>query len=112
MTTNDAGEPMPVTLEELNDISENWVLRETSTPTGYRNPGEMHLYFSNGVLLSDNEWDTGAYSQAQVTVSADGTIYLYEDGTTLGQAVNLDDEQSADNPWAGDNVCGCTPETG
>lgn len=101
MTTNDAGEPMPVTLEELNDISKNWVLRETSTPTGYRNPGEMHLYFSNGVLLSDNEWDTGAYSQAQVTVSADGTIYLYEDGTTLGQAVNLDDEQSADNPWAG-----------
>lgn len=100
-TTNDAGDPMPVTLEELNDISDNWVLQETNIPEGYRNPGELHLYFRNGVLLSDNEWDTGAYSQAQVTVSADGDIYLYEDGSKLGQRIDLDGEQSDSNPWAG-----------
>ncbi len=81
------GEPIPVSLERLNEISDHWVLRETPRE-GYRNPGDMQLRFQDGFLLSSNQWDTGAYSQSQVTVSAGNTLYGL-DGQTGGKGTAI-----------------------
>lgn len=89
--TDSSEHAVPITLEELEEESTHWVLRETSTPTGYRKAEEMHLYFQNGLLLSDNEWESGAYAQAHVTLSAGTTArkYRYGDPTGVGDIVNL-----------------------
>lgn len=73
-TENAAGQEMPVTLEQLQDQGDYWVLTEDEVPDGYRSAGEMHLRFEDGVLLSTNEWDTGAWSQPHVTATAPSTI--------------------------------------
>ena len=101
-----SGEPIPVSLEQLNTISDYWVLRETNVPEGYRSPGDMYLRFQDGVLLSSNEWDTGAYSQPHVTATATNTVYEYGDVTGSGHdadagtmfAVVL--QKQADGTWA------------
>lgn len=80
-TTNSAGKEMPITLEQLRDQSDYWVLTEGNVPEGYRNSGDIHLRFEDGVLLASNEWDTGAYSQAHVTASAPSTV-VDEDGAS------------------------------
>ena len=56
----------------------HYVLREVQTPEGYRSAGDIHLYLEQSktgekskLLLSDNEWDTGAYAAAKVRVIAD-----------------------------------------
>jgi pilin isopeptide linkage protein/fibro-slime domain-containing protein len=72
---NASGQEMPITLEQLNQVSDWWVLTENEVPAGYRSAGEMRLRFENGFLLSSNEWDTGAYSQPHVTVTAPNTLY-------------------------------------
>ena len=59
----------PITLEQLDAQYDYMVLREVGAPAGYRHPGDMHLRFENGVLLSTNEWDTGAWSQAKLTAT-------------------------------------------
>ena len=89
--TDSSEHAVPITLEELEEESTYWVLREVSTPPGYRKAGEMHLYFQNGLLLSDNEWESGAYAQAHVTLSAGTTArkYQYGDPTGAGGEVEL-----------------------
>lgn len=86
----------PYTLDELGDVSRYWVLTENNTPAGYRGVQPVHLYFAygqtdtskgTGPLLVDNQWDTGAYSAAHVTVQADATVH----GTTMGENYNLDE---------------------
>ena len=56
----------------------HYVLREVQTPEGYRSAGDIHLYLEQSktgekskLLLSNNEWDTGAYAAAKVRVIAD-----------------------------------------
>lgn len=73
-TENAAGQEIPVTLEQLQDQGDYWVLTEDEVPDGYRSTGEMHLRFEDGVLLSTNEWDTGAWSQPHVTATAPSTV--------------------------------------
>lgn len=65
-----------------------YVLKEIGRPAGYRSNGDISLYYSiynnqskEGVLLSYNYWQTGAYAQAVLDVTM--TDRLYEYGLTL-----------------------------
>lgn len=114
-TTNSAGKEMPITLEQLRDQSDYWVLTEGDVPEGYRNSGDIHLRFEDGVLLASNEWDTGAYSQAHVTASAPSTVVAKdggshdisaENGGTLFAVVMQKDEDGDWYPVSGDAFSG------
>ena len=108
---NNAGQEIPITLEQLGERSGYWILEETTNPAninatiGYRNPGVVKLRFSkinddgtgDGVLLSSNQWDTGAYSQAHVTATAttkvsgvDGGSYDPAAGLMFAVATKID----------------------
>lgn len=102
---SNAGDPsvadseLPIALDQLYEISggnRNWILTQTGVPAGYRNAGAMQLYYDNGLLLSNNEWATGAWSQAHVTMLADGTAYPYvgPDGTSTGAPVDLSEGET------------------
>ena len=82
MFTNERG--FPITLEQLDAQYDYMVLREVGAPAGYRHPGDMHLRFENGVLLSTNEWDTGAWSQAKLTATATDPIRIDNGDGTVG----------------------------
>ncbi len=74
----------PIALEQLENASGNYVLVETTTPDGYRSADEVHLYFSGGNLLVDNEWGTGAYAQAKVTTTLPAdTVYDADTGASV-----------------------------
>lgn len=90
--TDDTGQSVPYSLEKLNNISDYWCLEETSTQAGYRNPGEIHLRFEKGMLLSSNPWDTGAYSQSQVTVRASDELYELNSAGEKGDAIQTTDD--------------------
>ena len=69
-----------------------YVLEETGLPPGYRSKGNVSLYYSiynqktrEGVLLSYNYWETGAYTQAKLDVTMTGELYAYT--VQNGQAV-------------------------
>ena len=111
------GDPIPVTLERLNEISDYWVLRESRPPEGYRSPAEMRLRFQDGALLSTNIWETGAYSQPHVTATATDVVYPYGDLAAPGYSA--DDgvmfavvlQRQGDGTWApvsGDAFSGWT----
>ena len=88
---NSSGQEMPITLEQMGGRSGYWILKETegNETVGYRNPGTVELRFStinddgtgDGVLLSSNQWETGAYSQAHVTATAPTNVTDMENGT-------------------------------
>ena len=72
-----------------------FVLRETAHPVGYRNNGDISLYYSqygdssgDGVLLSYNYWKTGAYTQAKLSVTMTDELYeyVYTDGSAGPEA--------------------------
>ena len=71
------GKDAAITMAELRNISEHWVLVEDPGATGatgdtYRLPGPIRLYFykDTNLLLSANAWKTGTYAQPHVTVQA------------------------------------------
>ena len=72
------------------------ILRETDVPAGYRSNGDLELRFyvaadDEVLLLSNNQWDVGAYAMSKVTTTAPDTI-VEADGN---QRVNL---KSVENP--------------
>lgn len=71
--------------ERAQDGEFYYVLEEVSCPAGYRSKGDISLYYSlygknssEGVLLSYNYWQTGAYTQAKLDVTMTETLYKYE----------------------------------
>ncbi len=61
-----------------------YVLEEVEIPIGYRSNGDISLYYSmygsnnsEGVLLSYNYWETGAYAQATLDVTMTENLYEY-----------------------------------
>ncbi len=96
---NSAGQEMPITLEQMGERSAYWILEEAegNETIGYRNPGTVELRFStinadgtgDGVLLSSNQWETGAYSQAHVTATAPTNVTAVDNGGTYESADGL-----------------------
>lgn len=113
-TDEASGQDRPYTLEELGNISRYWILQEdaNSVPAGYRNAGTVEMRFSHaqqndsskgeGLLLASNQWTTGAYSQARVTVTAPDTLV-----DTAGKTIDVDSgtvfavvmQKGADDEW-------------
>lgn len=96
---NSAGQEMPITLGQMGERSAYWILEEVegNETIGYRNPGTVELRFStinadgtgDGVLLSSNQWETGAYSQAHVTATAPTNVTAVDNGGTYESADGL-----------------------
>lgn len=120
---NSAGQEMPITLKQMGERSAYWILEETegNATIGYRNPGTVELRFStinddgtgDGVLLSSNQWETGAYSQAHVTATAPTNVTAVDDGGTYESADGLMfaviaqiDEQDSYHAVTGDAFAG------
>lgn len=99
-TTNNEGEfvfvdenNFPITIAQLyenygNIGTENdsdLILRETQVPDGYRSNGDLELRFFESasgevLLLSNNQWDVGAYAMSKVTTTAPDIIVEADDG--------------------------------
>lgn len=110
-TTNNEGEfvfvdadNFPITIAQLyekygNIGTENdsdLILRETQVPDGYRSNGDLELRFFESasgevLLLSNNQWDVGAYAMSKVTTTAPDTIVEADDGE---HEVDLRDEEN------------------
>ena len=119
---NSAGQDMPITLEQMGERSAYWILEETESDAtaGYRNPGTVELRFStinrdgtgDGVLLSSNQWETGAYSQAHVTATAPTNVtdvnngtHESADGLMFAVVAQIDDQHNY-HPVTGDAFTG------
>ncbi len=119
---NSSGQEMPITLEQMGDRSGYWILKETegNETIGYRNSGTVELRFStinnngtgDGVLLSSNQWETGAYSQAHVTATAptnvtdvDSGTYESADGLMFAVVAQIDGQGNY-HPVTGDAFAG------
>lgn len=110
-TTNNEGEfvfvdadNFPITIAQLyekygNVGTENdsdLILRETRVPDGYRSNGDLELRFFKSasgevLLLSNNQWDVGAYAMSKVTTTAPDTIVEADNGENR---VDLRDEEN------------------
>ena len=70
---------------DLTNETTALILRETSSPPGYRSSGDLELYFyqsqpdSPPFLLSKNHWQTGAHAVARLTATT-GENIEYADG--------------------------------
>lgn len=119
---NSSGQEMPITLEQMGECSAYWILKEAegNETIGYRNPGTVELRFStinnngtgDGVLLSSNQWETGAYSQAHVTATAptnvtdvDSGTYESADGLMFAVVAQIDGQGNY-HPVTGDAFAG------
>ena len=128
------------TLLSLNNLKNTYggpgqtgkfALVESVTPTGYRSPPQIDLYFPQGydelaTLLSANPWDTGAYASPVVTAtlpdspeSLDGTTYSADDGTYFAVVLKRQDASgsgsSTESQWypvSGDPITGWTVQPG
>lgn len=74
----------PISIADLyTDYKDhNLILEETEVPSGYRSSGAMKLRFhvaepsKDILLLSDNEWETGAYAMSHVTAKLPETVQV------------------------------------
>ena len=112
-TDEASSQDRPYTLEQLGNISRWWILQEDAdtVPTGYRNAGTVKMRFSHaqkdptkgaGMLLASNQWVTGAYSQARVTVTAPDTLTTTDGGTDNvdnGTVFAVVMQKGADGNW-------------
>ena len=77
-----------VSLSEMKNVSDYWVLRETTTPSGYHSIEDVPLYFeskitTHSILLSAEPWDTGAYAQPKLTSTTTQNGIYSVDGDRL-----------------------------
>ncbi len=77
-----------VSLSEMKNVSDYWVLREKTTPSGYRSIEDVPLYFeskitTHSILLSAEPWDTGAYAQPKLTSTTTQNGIYSVDGDRL-----------------------------
>ena len=99
-TTNNEGEfvfvdadNFPITIAQLyekygkvgTENDSDLILRETQVPDGYRSNGDLELRFFESasgevLLLSNNQWDVGAYAMSKVTTTAPDTIVEADNG--------------------------------
>lgn len=108
---NSSGQEMPITLEQMGERSAYWILKEAegNETIGYRNPGTVELRFltinndgtGDGVLLSSNQWETGAYSQAHVTATVptnvtdvDGETHESAGGLMFAVVAQIDEQDN------------------
>lgn len=96
-----------------------FVLKEEAPPDGYRSTGEIHLYYEEigeskqGVLLSDNHWDSGSWAATTMQVSTGTTVHsagsasspieLKKDGSSKLFAVVMKRTETGKDPTANDN---------
>lgn len=105
------------------DLAKNnkkyFVLKEEAPPAGYRSTGEIHLYYEEigeskqGVLLSDNHWDSGSWAATTMQVSTGTTVHsagsasspieLKKDGSSKLFAVVMKRTETGHPPTASDN---------
>lgn len=89
--------------QDKNNPQFYYVLEETGRPCGYRSKGDISLYYSvykeesnEGVLLSHDYWQTGAYTQAMLDVTMTSELYEYEIGNdgkaTVGEQIGSGEE--------------------
>ena len=73
-----------------------FVLKETSSPAGYRSAGDMHLKYyhpqddsietaTGGVLLADNPWEVGAYATSKFQITMPDTLISADDSQHYGK---------------------------
>lgn len=100
-----------VSLSEMKNVSDYWVLRETTTPSGYRSIEDVPLYFeskitTHSILLSAEPWDTGAYAQPKLTsTTTQNGIYsvngdrLDNNGSLSGRMFAVVMQKGDDGEW-------------
>lgn len=73
------GNGVPLNFKQLNaEGTSYYVLRETTTPSGYRRSPDAHLHFAEskdsavGFLLSENYWESGVYARAEEVITVAG----------------------------------------
>ena len=100
-----------VSLSEMKNVSDYWVLRETTTPSGYRSIEDVPLFFeskitTHSILLSAEPWDTGAYAQPKLTsTTTQNGIYsvngdrLDNNGSLSGRMFAVVMQKGDDGEW-------------
>ncbi|MGI6011815.1 MAG: SpaA isopeptide-forming pilin-related protein [Ruminococcus sp.] len=89
-------EDFPITIADLYEDyknaedaqGNNLILKETDVPAGYRSNGDLGLRFyvtheDEVLLLSNNQWDVGAYAMSKVTTTAPEVIIEAGGGRSL-----------------------------
>ena len=126
-TTNRNGEfvfvdeqDFPITISELYAVykdaidsdGNNLILKETYVPAGYRSNGDLGLRFyvtaeNEVLLLSNNQWDVGAYAMSKVTTTAPNTIVETDGGSNSVDLMDVENplmfgvvlQKQSDGTW-------------
>lgn len=115
---DDQGKPIHFA-DLANNQKTHFVLKEEEPPAGYRSTGEIHLYYEEigehrqGVLLSDNHWDSGSWAATTMQVSTGTTVHsansasseitLNGNGSSKLFAVVMKRTETGHPPTASDN---------
>ncbi len=66
----------PYTINEMSEVfGDHLILREVDVPRGYRKIAEeIHMYIENGLLLVEEQYDTGVWSSPNALVNAPNSL--------------------------------------
>ncbi len=66
----------PYTISEMREVfGDRLILREVDVPRGYRKIAEeIHMYIENGLLLVEEQYDTGVWSSPNALVNAPNSL--------------------------------------
>ena len=99
-----------------SSVDHHYVLRERGAPSGYRGAADVHLkYTTNGQLLVDNKWESGAMSNFSVKVTQqgdfkdqNGNVINVKNGTVFAVVFGKNTVDGKWNPLTGTNAGGWT----